>query len=160
MRGRLINPFYLKIAQLDLEAMNTGSAFDPVFREPKPAGGGADSRVEKTAVYVPAQIEVGTYERMSMQADGDDPDSRIIFVFHFQDLEDAGMVDANGQPTLRLGDRAVSIHRYSDESLIQILGLDGKGIFVTELQPQSFGLSGGERNLLLATFENRNVTAK
>ena len=29
------------------------------------------------------------------------------------------------------------------------------GLYVTEAQPQSFGLSGGARNLLLVTFEER-----
>lgn len=158
MRGRLINPQIVELAQLDTDATASAGGYDPIFREPTPAGATGDARVEKAAIYLPCQVEIGEYERTNMRPAGNDPSTRITLVFHFEDLEAEGMIDANGHPTIRLGDRAVSIRRLDDNSVIQKLGLNGAGVYAVEVQPQSFGLSGGERNLLVVTFTDREST--
>lgn len=166
MRGRLINPFKLKLYQLDTTASTADpdgagpetSGYDPDFREPVRLPDGSSGRKEKAPILIPVQVEVTTYEQLLQQAGGNDPNSTVAFVFHFLDLEQAGMLDANGNAMIRIGDRAAGIYRYRDETLIQNLGEDGGGLFCTEAQPRSFGLSGGERNILLATFVSRDKT--
>lgn len=170
MRGRLINPFKVKIARLD----TTGTAGDPdvggpltsgydnVFRAPRPKVGGGNHRKELALITLPCQFENDdVYERLNQTAAGNDTDSRLRVVFHFQDLEELDLVDAvTGEAKLRLGDRLESVHRHDDEALIQKMGLNGGGFFCTEVKPVSFGLSGGERNLLVCTYEARDGTFK
>lgn len=171
MRGKLINPFKVLLARYDTTATaaNTSGGqqsggFDPDFREPtRNPTTGKSARSEYAPVLLPCQVEVGTYDAQQMQSGGDDPDGRIVLVYHFRDLEGAGLVAANGVALLRPNDRLVSIHRYDDETLIQSFepadAPDG-GYFCTEAQPQSFGLRGGARNLLLCTYVNRDRTFK
>lgn len=166
MRGRLINPFLLQLAQLDTLTSNADpdgagpltSGFDPDFREPLVFTDGTTGLKYKAPIFLPTQVEVNAYEQLVQQNAGNDPNATISFVFHFIDLEQAGMLDDNGNATIRIGDKAMGIYRYRDESLIMNLGLDGNGLFCTEAQPRSFGLSSGERNILVATFASRDKT--
>lgn len=164
MRGRLINPFVAEIAQLDIAATAADpdgagvltSGYDKTFREPvKLVATGQRARVEKASIFVPCQVEVGVFETLQQLASGNAPDSRIVLVFHFRDLELASLVDAQGYAKLRPNDRLVSIRRKRDLTVIQAIPKERGGLYITECQPQSFGLSGGERNLLLCTFEER-----
>lgn len=171
MRGRLINPFKILIARIDTDATAADpdgagplvSGYDDVFREPIPNLPGATVRAakEQTPILIPCQFEPeDTYDQLGQQSAGDDANTKIKVCFHFSDLEELGLVDATtGNPKLQLGDRLVSIHHYDDESLIQHMGLR-EGFYCTEVQPRSFGLSGGERNLLLCTYEARNTSFK
>ncbi len=163
MRGRLINPFLLELRQLDTTASAADpdgagpetSGYDPDFREPVVVAG-AIAREEKAPVFIPVQVEVDSYEKLMQAAPGNDPQSAVRFVMHFADLESMGLVDeTTGHALVRIGDRAVAVYRM-DGTKIQDLGLDGRGLFCIEAQSQSFGLSGGERNLLVCAFEPRD----
>lgn len=167
MRGRLINPFKVLIARLDTVGTAADpdgagpmtSGYDDVFREPVRKADGTSGRVEHTPVLVPCQIEVGAYEGLHETSAGDDPDGSIVVVFHFEDLEDMTLINPDtGEALIHKDDRLVSIHRFDDETLIQKCGVDG--YFCTEAQPQSFGLSGGERNLLVCKFDTRDASIK
>lgn len=164
MRGRLINPFLAKVARYDSVSTaadpdaggELAGGFDPDFREPYilPSTG-KSTRKEYAPQLIPCQVEVGTYEAQQMANTGNDPDGRMILVFHFAILEELGLVDpVSGEALLRPNDRLVSIHRADDESLIQTVNAPD-GYFCVESQPQSFGLAGGERNLLLCTYARR-----
>ncbi len=166
MRGRLIVPFLAKIARIDTDGSAAApvghagysSGFDDVFKEPMRFEDGTSGRKETAPQFIPCQIEVTQFDALHETAAGDDPDGSVILVFHFQDLEDANLVDAGtGAALLRKNDRLLAIHRYEDEGLIQSFG---DGYFCTEAQPQSFGLSGGERNLLLCTYKTRDSSIK
>jgi len=173
VRGRLINPFKARIARLDTVttaadpdgAGELESGYDPDFKEtvyvPNPNGGaGITARTEHAPILIPCQVEVGTYDVQAMGAGGNDPDGRIVLVYHFELLELMGLVHApTGQALLRPNDRLLSIHRYDDESLIQSFepaDAPVGGYFCVEAQPQSFGLSGGYRNLLLCSYVNKD----
>ena len=170
MRGRLINPFLAELAQLDTELTAADpdgpgplmSGYDPDFKETvilaTPTGRGIDSRKEKAPVRVPCQVEVGAYEAMQQLTAGNSPNSRLTLVFHFQDLERMGLVDAgSGDALIRVNDRLVAI-RAMDGDLVQAVRTP-PGLFATEVQPQSFGL-GLSRNLLMVTFEERELGSR
>lgn len=166
MRGRLINPFLLELKQLDTEATAADpdgageltSGYDPDFKEPMRLADGTSARKEKDSIFLPVQVEPVQYEKLTQQAAGNDPNSQVTFIMHFQDIEDMGLLDGNGNALLHAGDRAVAIYRLDDRSLIMKLGLAAEGLFLTEAQPRSFGLSGGARNLLMCTFDCREKT--
>lgn len=164
MRGRLINPFIAEIAQLDTLATAADpdgagpwtSGYDRVFAEPVKLSGGASARVEKAPIRVLCQVEDQAFETQQQTNRGDAPNTNFVLVFHFADLEVAGLVDlVTGEATIRKNDRLVALRRARDESLIQSIDPARGGMFVTEATPASFGLSGGERNLLLVRFEER-----
>ncbi|TBR17485.1 MAG: hypothetical protein EPO57_09130 [Chitinophagaceae bacterium] len=164
MRGRLINPFVAELAQLDTVATATDpdmggpltSGYDDVFKEVVKLTSGASARKEKPVIFVPCQVEVGTFEALAQLAQGNAPQSRVVLVFHFQDLELMGLVEGGtGDALIRVNDRLVSIRRYRDNALVQAVKSSSGGLFATESQPQSFGLCGGERNLLIVSFDER-----
>lgn len=164
MRGRLINAFVAELAQLDTAATaadpdSTGplvSGYDPIFREPyKLPTDGTDARKEKTAILIDCQVEVNTWEMLQQVSSGNLSPSAIKLVFHFRDLELMGLVASNGDALIRTGDRLVTIRKKLDGSVIQTIHAERGGLYCTEAQVQSFGLSGGARNLLICTFEPR-----
>lgn len=167
MRGRLINPFLAEIARLDTVATAADpdsagplvSGYDPDFKEtvivPSGPGRGVDARKEMPPVRIPCQVEVGAFEALRQLASGNSPDSRVILVFHFRDLERMGLVDpASGDALLRVNDRLVAMHDLAGR-IVQAVRTP-PGLYATEVQPRSFGL-GQCRNLLLVTFDEREL---
>lgn len=163
MRGRLINPFLISLAQIDTAAIaadpdsggSLTSGYDKDFREPvvRTVGGVRTAgRKEKTPIDVRCQIEPAVWDALTQVAAGNMPNAQLVLAVHFRDLEAAGMVDANGAATIRVNDRLVSI---KDElgNVIQTIP-DPPGLFITQVMPTSFGL-GRARNLLIVTFEDR-----
>jgi len=170
MRGRLINPFLAEIAQLDTVATAADpdgagalvSGYDSDFKETivlgEPAAGRVDARKEKPPIRIQCQVEVGTFEVLQQLAGGNSPNTRIVLVFHFRDLERMGLVDAgSGDALLRVNDRLIAIHTLQGQ-LVQAIRTP-PGLYATEVQPQSFGL-GLSRNLLLVTFEERELAVR
>lgn len=170
MRGRLINPFLAELAQLDTVASAADpdgagpalSGYDPDFKETVvlagPGGERVDARKEKPPIRVPCQVEIGVFEALQQLAAGNSPNSRVVLVFHFRDLEQMGLVDATtGEALLRTNDRLVAIHTMRGE-LVQAIRTP-PGLYATEVQPQSFGL-GLSRNLLLVTFDEREIAVR
>lgn len=166
MRGRLISPFLAEIAQLDVSATAADpdgagpltSGYDPDFREtvvvPDESWRGRDARREKPLIRVPCQVEVSTFGAEQELATGNSPRSQLVLVFHFRDLERMGLVDLEtGDATLRVNDRLVAIRDFNTGGIVQAIGTP-PGLYITEAQPQSFGL-GLRRNLLLVTFDER-----
>ncbi len=171
MRGRLINPFLAEIAQLDTVATADdpdghgplSSGYDPDFKETVlvPGGGwrGHDARREKPLIRLPCQIEVQSFGELQELLTGMSPRSHLVLVFHFQDLEQMGLVDpGSGDALLRVDDRLVAIRDYHTGDVVQAVRTP-PGLYITEVQPQSFGL-GLRRNLLFAVFNERALGAK
>jgi hypothetical protein len=166
VRGRLINPFAAELARLDTAATAVDpdgpgpltSGYDPDFQEtvllPSAGRRSRDARREKPSIRVPCQVEVQTFDQLTELATGNSPRSRLVLVFHFGDLEQLGLVDlTTGDALLRAGDRLVAVRDLRTGVLVQVIRTP-PGLYLTEAQPQSFGL-GGRRNLLLATFGER-----
>jgi len=170
VRGRLINAFAAELAQLDPAATAAdpdgpgppSSGYDADFHEtvlvPSPAGRDQDARREKPLVRVPCQIEVQAFGELTELPTGNSPRSHLLLVFHFDDLEQLGLVDpTTGETLLRVGDRLVAIRDARSGELVQAIRTP-PGLYLTEAQPQ-FQL-GMRRTLLLASFNERALGAR
>ncbi len=169
MRGRLIFPFRADIRQLDTEATADakadGKGYDEDFKEPSPvdedgdgAGPGVSTRKEAPRLLLPAQVEMGTSEKLRQFFQGNDPTSRLVLIFHFRDLERAGLVDAGGNAKLRIGDRLAALYSMRG-SCAETPGTAAwtpkDPVYAVEVQPNAFGI-GMARNLLFVFFEGRD----
>lgn len=165
-RGRLIFPFLVEIAQLDIDATAADpdgagpltSGYDPDFREartlPSADRLGVSARKEATLVKVPGQFgSTDAFLKLQMLAGGNMGATGFVVLFHFEDIEALGMVDSAGNATIKVGDRLNAIYRYLDGVLVQTIP-PVPGAFITEAAP-IFGLEG-ERNLLQVTFKSRD----
>lgn len=163
-RGRLIFPFIADIRPLDTEATAAakgGEGFDPDFQEPSPIappagqGPGTSTRTEGMPVALPCQVEMGTNEKMRQFFQGNSPSGRLVLVFHFRDLEGAGLVDAAGNATLRVGDR---LEKITNQRTGAVEWTAKEPLYAVEIQPNAFGIGRG-RNLLFVFFESRDKAA-
>ena len=167
MRGRLINPFLADIARVDYAGTAADpdaggplqSGYDADFTEPVKLSGGAGARLELPLVRLPCQVEVNTQEQQAQIATGNAPRSNMRLVFHMRDLENAGLIDDDGAPTIRVNDRVDALYN-SDGSFVQRFLVERGGLYITEAQTQSFGLIGARRNLLVCTVEERAQGAR
>jgi hypothetical protein len=161
----------VELAQLDTAATAADpdaggpltSGYDDDFGEVvvvPPVSGSArgDSARAETVVSLPAQIEPATAEELQMLATGRSPYSLLRLVFHYHDLESAGLVEAaTGRPLLRVNDRLQAIRDYKTDALIEEFP-NPPGLFATQVQSRSFGLASLKRNLLLVTFQSRQLS--
>lgn len=166
MRGRLILPFFAELYRLDTAATAADpdaegpltSGVDPDFREPiklPPAGGegpGRTNRVEREAVRLPCQVEVGTAEKRQMFFSGNSPDTRLILVFHMKDLERLGFVDAYGRVGIHNEDRLGAIY---DKRGVLVRAF-APPLYASQVEPAEYGL-GSRQNLLVAYFDERET---
>lgn len=181
-RGRLIRPVMVELAQLDTEATAADQAdanassglspgYHPNFREPRllpptntdavgsPRG---ESARQETLIQCLAQWEVENFDFLQQWASGNSPSHRVGLVFHFRDLEQRGLVDADGRAAIHVNDRLVAVYHARTLQLIQRFDQDvaGHGLYITQLEPQSMGLRAGQRNLLFATLEDRETSVR
>ena len=161
-RGRLIWPFVAEIAQYDAQATAVGPpvGFDDDFREPVRVAdasprGSHSARQEKTPhLMLPCQVETGEHDKLQQFPSGQANSTAVTLVFHFQDLEDQGLVDAvTGRAKLNTNDRLVAIYE-TGGALVQKYP-DPPGLFLVSAQPDGFGLHGLRRNLLVVQFVDR-----
>lgn len=156
-RGRLIFPFLIEVARLDTKGTEDAGAYDADFRTVRAKlvdGERAVGQVYLEPIKLPAQVEDGTYEMQRQTRSGNAPASSTVCVLHFRDLEAAGLVDpATGDALLRTNDRLLAVYRRKDGALAQ--AMPREGLYATEVKPGGFGLSGGYRNLLIVTFQDR-----
>jgi hypothetical protein len=168
VRGRLIFPFLAELAQLDtaataLDPDGAGpltSGYDPVFREPRvfvQDGVRTVARKEKDLVRVRCQVEPDVFDQLRVTPAGESPRLMTGLFFHFRDLENAGMVDANGEPTIRVNDRLVAIYE-TNGALVQRVRTP-PGLYATAVEPRGLGI-GKKRNLLFVRFEERATAAE
>lgn len=181
-RGRLIWPMFVDVEQIDTDATRTTdpdgpgpltSGYDDDFMEPVivpateespgiPQTGaprGTLATVYKTPVlHLPAQIEVVDFDKLRQFISGNVPSSEVKCVFHFRDLEAQGLIDANGEATIRPHDRLRAIYDKNDVLIISIP--ETPGLYAIADENRSFGLTGGTRNLFLVTFQDREEGAE
>lgn len=170
MRGRLLHAFWAEMMRLDVAGTATdpdgsgqlASGYDDDFKEtvllPTGPRGRTDARRELPPVRLPCQVEVGEFEAMQQLAAGNSPDTRIVLVFHFRDLERRGLVNpATGVAFLQVNDRLAALYDRAGR-LVQAVRTP-PGLYATRVEPQSFGL-GGARNLLFVTFEDRELSVR
>ena len=156
-RGRLIWRFRVEIVPIDTVATEAADRFDYRMREPKVLVSGDEGVVEGTPYRLDCQFETegDSFEALRTMGSGDSPSGGVKVVFHFQALEDLGYVDANGRATIRKGDRLAGVYDIDD---ILVQSFTDEPVVVTEVQPRSFGLSSLRRNLLLVSFDRRDLS--
>lgn len=153
-RGRLLFPFVCEIAQLDLAA----TATDPDFKEPTilstDDGVGESSRAE-TLIRVSGSFHTPqTSFSLQQSPTGDMRRVDILIVFHFDELENLGLIEeTTGTALIKVGDRLNAIYDETSGALVQKLP-NPPGAFVVSASPL-FGL-GGTRNLLEVRFQSRD----
>ena len=156
-RGRLIFPQLVDVYRLDRATVAASSGYDSIYQEPvlisSADRAGTVKRVEFAAVRLPAQIEVTVSDRTQMAMTGNVKKGRMAFVFHFADLESAGLIHATtGAPLVMANDRIGAVYDPGG-NLIQSFP-NPPGMFVVEPQV-NFGLDF-RRNLLIALCESRD----
>lgn len=167
MRGGLIFPFLVDIARLDTAATAADpdadgpldSGYDEDFRAPviiAPAEGsepGETRRVE-VVTQLPAQIRKPQDSQLQMMLTGRSPQSQVQLCFHYEDLEEAGLIDPLGRPMIRApGDRLAAIRSIDTGELVEEIPAV-PGLYAVHVRSSGFGL-GPTRNLLIVTFEER-----
>lgn len=166
-RGRLIWPQMAVFRQLDTEAtaadpdgagpLTTG--YDDVFGTPvvydNPTR--TSSRKESDEVRFPVQVKAQKYDEAQQRSQGTNLNRQMTLIAFYPDLVKRGLVDDNGLPTIRRGDRLDSLRHVKTDALIFKVE-EPHGLFVVETRPAGFGLSGLDRNLLLIVLESRDQT--
>lgn len=172
MRGRLIFPFLVELAPLDTAATESTDpdgagpltgGYDVLFREPVKVRADSDdqfgvkARVEGASIQLPAQIEPDQFELLQMMLSGESPASgRFSVVLHFSDLEDAGLVNADGTPAIKKRDRLTRILSIAGD-LVEAIAYP-PGLYVEQVLSRGWGLGGAvpTRNLCFVDFAGRS----
>ena len=145
--------------RLDTTGTDADPGYDPIFQEPKLVssadGLGTIGRQELPAILILGQFfEESDFMRLHMAADGNLAKSDVRIVFHFQDLEDAGLIEnATGTSQIRVGDRLSAVYSKDGETLIQSIPTP-PGLYIVKAVPL-FGLDS-TRNLLEVHFASRD----
>jgi hypothetical protein len=163
-RGRLIFPVRVELARIDVEATRADSGFDDVLGQPRlaaapglPAKGNPRGEIA-TKYFLPVrvlgQIENGlarltTYQQGMVQT-GNQPKLKLQIVYHYAELEQAGLVSADGHVKMRSGDRLLAAYKLDG---VQICTFEDA--YATRVDDTSFGLSAQNRNLCVMTYESR-----
>lgn len=159
-RVPLLNPILAVIERLDITSTWTqdppGSAsigMHRVFREPEAyeeSGEITDTRQYLTAVEVPCQFEVMTYEERQQTWGGDAPDSEIVLVLHRRDLARLSLIDVStGNCILKTGDKITSFKKRSKTVLTP------DALYIFKIIPASEGMGPDGYDLHLVGTTNR-----
>jgi len=167
-RGRVLRPVLLEIERVDVTATRAAGGYldelaqprvtpasSPLSAPPKGAPRGTDATVYMLPVRVRAQVEVGlrglAVNGLGMVQTGNQPKFKIDTVLHFEELEAAGLIDSEGHPAFRTGDRLTKILHAVTGELIETV----ENGYATRVDSTSFGLGAAARNLCIITFESR-----
>lgn len=162
-RGRLLFKFIATIERLDTAATAVNNpagytdGYDHRFRTPIKLTAGGNTIIYSNPIRLNCQVETEAqadpWDVQRMLKTGDNRDTSIKLVFHYQQLEDEALVDAKGRAKLYKGDKLIAIHTQDGEELDDYSEL---GLVCTAIPPHGYGLSGGKRNLLVAEYGRRD----
>lgn len=157
MRGRLVFPFSVELASLDIEG-TAAAGYDLIFKEtkltPTSDGLGVSTRAE-ILQKVPGQF-ADQSQLLALQeaTTGNLAQASFVVLFHFRDLERLGLVEqTTGNATIKVGDRLNAIFDIHTDVLVQTIR-NPPGAFVVKATPR-FGLDS-RRNILEVTFRSRD----
>lgn len=162
MRGRLIFPYRVVVARVDpvaIEAAGPGGAdgFDDVWRTPILEASGETSapvRRELDPITFEAQVEPGIFADLRRLMAGFAPEGELVITAFMSDFEDAGLIEPDGSPSLRPGDRVVRFEDRDGETVLSIA--DPPGLYIENANPESWGLTGAHRaNLVIIRLTDR-----
>ncbi len=166
-RGRLIWPLSAVFRRLDTEATAADpdaagpltSGYDEVFDTPivRDAPTRVSTRVEMAPVRVPVQVKAERYDQATQRAQGTNLTRRMTLIAFYPTLVKLGLVDGDGLPLIRTGDRLECLRHIKTDAVIFPVETP-PGLYVVETRPAGFGLSGLNRNMLLIMLEGRDQT--
>lgn len=156
-RGRLIFPFMMEVARLDL-ASTQNAGYDPEFLEPTilptTDGLGASARAETLVRLLGSFHSPQSLFQLQQALTGNLQKVDVLVLFHFAELERVGLVEqGTGMALIKVGDRLNAIYDKRSGTLVQQVP-NPPGAFVTKASP-IFGLNSF-RNLLEVTFTSRD----
>lgn len=156
-RGRLIWRTVVEVRPIETLTTEATGGYDHRFREPKTDAAGEEQTKFGQTYKLPCQFQTERTPNtlMDQEPAGNDPDTTVYTLFHYQDIEDAGMLDDKGRPTIRLNDRLVALWT-ADGELIR--NYEEDALYATEVKDRSHGLSGLRRNLLRVRWEAKRFS--
>lgn len=162
MRGRLIYPYRVTVARVDpvaIEAAGPGGAdgFDDVWRTPILETTGDTSgpvRRELDPITFEVQVEPGVFADLRRLMAGFAPEGEMVMTAFMSDFEDAGLIEADGNVSLRPGDRVVD---FADRDGTTVLSIaDPPGLYIDNANPESWGFTGAHKaNLVIIRLTDR-----
>lgn len=163
----LLNPVEAIWHELDIAASRAvdpdgapTTGFDPDYHEPyrwdKSDNTLGDSRVYRTEVLVPCQVEIKSFEEVNQEYHGDTPITNIVLVFHRQDLRDLGLLNVDGRPKIKTGDKITGFKQ--DGVAVGPVLKDGP-LYIVELRPASWGFGIDGHDLEVAYTMTRPAAA-
>lgn len=157
-RGRLINKFIAVVSRFDTDATAAvvGGGYDQEFDEPVPVDDGsqlgASSRRYMSEIRIPTQLDRRSWGDQQMTKGGRQVVADIILTFHWPDLENMGLIDAEGEPVLKKGDRIDRIETVA--GVVESTFKNPPGMFITDFERAGHGQApfGTPRTNLLYTY--------
>ena len=100
-----------------------------------------------------AQVNPLTMDQQRQASTGADPTRDLELTFHYRHLEQLGMIGADGSSLLRHNDRLVGMRSRNGNT--DINWREDQYLYAVRTQDDSFGMPGGDRNLLILVFTER-----
>ena len=154
-----INPMMAVLKQFDTVAGDAAGAFDDELDEPVLTDGDGDgvgempSAIYSAEIKVPGQLESSALEALTMASGGNLPTSSILVSFSRGRLEGLGLMNADGRPKIKPGDRWVRLEDMR-ENVMWTFDRPDEGLVCEEIRLEDAFL-GGRSNWFLATFNSR-----
>ena len=155
MRGRIIQKMKVGIARYDEAAMSAvvGGGFDSDFQEALPVNDGTQEGATSKRYYAEqfftCQLDRDNWGRTIQTRSGENIQADIVIVLHRPELERMGLIDTNGKPLFRRGDKIVKIQDRRGNT--QEIFDDPPGMFIETMDTAGHGLSAfgtSKQNLL------------
>ena len=156
-----IFPIVVVLKQLDTAATESAGAYNHVMREPILVDTDGDgigeypSELYASETKVPGQLESNSTELFNMMSGGNLPESNIFVSFSRGRLEMLGLMDTDGRPKIKTGDRWVRAEDMAG-NVMWTFNRPDAGLVCEEIR-MSDAFIGGRSNWFLATFKSRKV---
>lgn len=165
MRGRLIQRFRAVVRRLDTAATAASPGYDPVFRETVKVDTDGDGLGEPGQAYhaeetITVQMDPTTTDSLRAHALGQDPERDVLMLAHFRELEDLGLVGADGMALLWEGTRLVRVEDLTGQPVYDPRDTLEGGLELTAATPVGWGINMARptRNLLELRFQRRAIS--
>ena len=165
IRVPLLFPVDAVIYRLDIQATwaedppgPADSGYDPYYREPiidHTAGVRTVTREESSAITVPCQVEMQTFEQLQAAFGGDNAATDTALVLHRKDLTKLSLLDSDNKCIFKPGDRIDHLEKNGNTVLTW-----EKEMFVYEVRPKSWGFGPTGYDLEILYTTHRSTSAK
>ncbi len=145
MRGRLVQKFKVKIARLDTVATGAvpGAGWDDDFYQPKPVQDGTHLGVDSRQYHEPdvlwCQLDRIVWGKVDATRGGQQKEADLIIVLAWKELESKGLIDSDGQPVFRRGDKIIEL--LTKKGALELRFDEPPGLFVREWDRAGHGLA-------------------